>query len=67
MVAHDPLSIAFEIREQLASEKRRLAFIAAIYNDPDIIIIDEITNGLDKANKKWLVSKICALRNDNKT
>ena len=26
MVAHDPLSIAFEIREQLASEKRRLAF-----------------------------------------
>ncbi len=48
-------------------EKRRLAFIAAIYHDPDIIIIDEITNGLDKANKEWLVKKICDLRNDNRT
>jgi energy-coupling factor transport system ATP-binding protein len=48
-------------------EKRRLAFIAAIYHDPDIIIIDEITNGLDETNKKWLVSKICDLRNDDKT
>ena len=48
-------------------EKRRLAFIAAIYHDPDIIIIDEITNGLDKTNKEWLVKKICDLRNDNRT
>ncbi|MCK5409039.1 MAG: AAA family ATPase, partial [Candidatus Heimdallarchaeota archaeon] len=48
-------------------EKRRLAFIAAIYHDPDIIIIDEITNGLDKANKEWLVNKIRDLRNDNRT
>ncbi|MHA1201291.1 MAG: ATP-binding cassette domain-containing protein [Candidatus Heimdallarchaeaceae archaeon] len=48
-------------------EKRRLAFIAAIYHDPDIIILDEITNGLDKANKEWLVNKICDLRDDNKT
>ncbi|MCK4972347.1 MAG: ATP-binding cassette domain-containing protein, partial [Candidatus Heimdallarchaeota archaeon] len=48
-------------------EKRRLAFIAAIYHAPDIIIIDEITNGLDKENKEWLVNKICDLRNDNKT
>ncbi len=48
-------------------EKRRLAFIAAIYHDPDIIILDEITNGLDIANKEWLVNKICDLRNDNKT
>ncbi len=48
-------------------EKRRLAFIAAIYHDPDIIILDEITNGLDISNKEWLVNKICDLRNDNKT
>lgn len=48
-------------------EKRRLAFIAATYHDPDIIILDEITNGLDKANKEWLVNKICNLRDDNKT
>ena len=48
-------------------EKRRLAFIAAIYHDPNIIIIDEITNGLDKANKEWLVNKIRDLRNDNRT
>ncbi len=48
-------------------EKRRLAFIAATYHDPDIIIIDEITNGLDKANKEWLVNKICDLRNESKT
>ncbi|MHA1347798.1 MAG: ABC transporter ATP-binding protein, partial [Candidatus Heimdallarchaeaceae archaeon] len=48
-------------------EKRRLAFIAAIYHDPDIIILDEVTNGLDRKNKEWLVSKICYLREKNKT
>lgn len=48
-------------------EKRRLAFIAAIYHNPDVIIIDEITNGLDETNKAWLVSKICDLRSKNKT
>jgi len=48
-------------------EKRRLAFIAAIYHDPDIIILDEVTNGLDRKNKEWLVSKICYLRENNKT
>ncbi len=48
-------------------EKRRLAFIAAIYHEPDIIILDEITNGLDNENKEWLVNKICDLRKENKT
>jgi len=57
---HNPHSLSH-------GEKRRLAFIAAIYHDPDIIILDEITNGLDTANKEWLVNKICDLRNDNKT
>ncbi len=48
-------------------EKRRLAFVATIYHEPDIIILDEITNGLDNENKKWLVNKIYGLRTENKT
>jgi energy-coupling factor transport system ATP-binding protein len=48
-------------------EKRRLAFLSSIYHNPDILLIDEITNGLDYDNKKWLVKQFVELKNKGKT
>ena len=35
-------------------EKRRIAYLASVFHDPEIIMIDEITNGLDEENKEWI-------------
>ncbi|UJG39610.1 MAG: ATP-binding cassette domain-containing protein [Candidatus Heimdallarchaeum aukensis] len=35
-------------------EKGRLAFISSTFHNPKIILLDEITNGMDIENKKWL-------------
>ncbi|MEE9410344.1 MAG: ATP-binding cassette domain-containing protein [Candidatus Heimdallarchaeota archaeon] len=48
-------------------EKRRLAFLTAIYHDPPIIILDEITNGLGKQNKEWLINQLDELRRKGKS
>jgi len=48
-------------------EKRRLAFLTAIYHNPDIIIVDEITNGLGEQNKKWLIEQFYELKRKGKT
>ncbi|MBY9001633.1 MAG: ATP-binding cassette domain-containing protein [Candidatus Heimdallarchaeota archaeon] len=48
-------------------EKRKLAFLAASKHEPDIIIVDEITNGLDNSNKNWLAEKISKIRNQGRT
>ncbi len=47
-------------------EKRRLAFLTAIYHDPDIIIVDEITNGLGQQNKEWLIKQFKKLKENDK-
>ena len=43
-------------------EKRRLTFLASIFHNPDIIMLDEITNGLDSNNKNWIKNKILDLK-----
>jgi len=48
-------------------EKRRLAYLSSIYHNPDILVIDEITNGLDYTNKKWLVEQFIDLKKKGKT
>ncbi len=48
-------------------EKRKLAFLAAIEHDPSIIILDEITNGLDTHSKQWLYDEIKNLKEKGKT
>ncbi len=48
-------------------EKRRLAFLSSIHHNPDILLIDEITNGLDYDNKKWLAKQFVELKNKGKT
>ncbi|NPD87355.1 MAG: ATP-binding cassette domain-containing protein [Asgard group archaeon] len=47
-------------------EKRRLAFLASTFHDPEIIILDEITNGLDKSNKNWIRNKLFDLKQKGK-
>lgn len=47
--------------------KRRLVFVRALLNDPDLLILDEPTTGLDPAVRHMLWSKVKELRNQNKT
>ena len=47
-------------------EKRRLAFLASTFHDPEIIMLDEITNGLDNSNKSWIKEKILDLKQRKK-
>ncbi len=48
-------------------EKRRLVFLVSNHHQPDIILIDEITVGMDQQNKTWIKDKISELKEDNKT
>ena len=48
-------------------EKRRLAFLSSIFHNPDILLIDEITNGLDHDNKMWLVKQFVEMKKKGKT
>lgn len=57
---YNPHSLSF-------GEKRRLAFLAATQHHPEIVLIDEITVGMDKQNKSWLQKKLIELKNSNKT
>ncbi|MHA1953545.1 MAG: ABC transporter ATP-binding protein [Candidatus Heimdallarchaeaceae archaeon] len=47
-------------------EKRRLAFLASTFHDPEIIMLDEITNGLDSSNKSWIKDKLFDLKQREK-
>ncbi|UJG42260.1 MAG: energy-coupling factor ABC transporter ATP-binding protein [Candidatus Heimdallarchaeum endolithica] len=39
-------------------EKGRLAFIASTFHNPKVILLDEITNGMDFENKRWLQKQL---------
>ncbi|MHA1198864.1 MAG: ABC transporter ATP-binding protein [Candidatus Heimdallarchaeaceae archaeon] len=58
--AYNPHSLSF-------GEKRRLAFLASIKHHPEIVMIDEITVGMDNQNKSWLLKKLIELRKLEKT
>ena len=58
--SYHPHSLSF-------GEKRRLTFLSAIFHDPEIILVDEITNGLDKFSKEWTTSLLRYLQGLNKT
>lgn len=47
-------------------EKRRLAFLASTFHNPEIIMLDEITNGLDNSNKSWIKDKLLDLKQRGK-
>lgn len=57
---YNPHSLSF-------GEKRRLAFLSAIQHQPEIVLIDEITAGMDTQNKNWVHKQIVELSEMNKT
>ena len=48
-------------------EKRRLTFLSAIQHKPDILILDEVTSGLDDTNKSWIKNQIETLKGEGTT
>ena len=58
--AYNPHSLSY-------GEKKRLTFLSAIQHDPDIILIDEITVGMDEQNKKWALEQLLELKKRGKT
>ncbi len=42
--------------------KQRMAFIMGILTDPDFLILDEVTTGLDKSNKGIILEKLDEIR-----
>ena len=57
---YSPQSLSF-------GEKRRLAFLSAIQHKPDIILVDEITVGMDNENKQWFLEEVRMLKELGKT
>ncbi len=47
-------------------QKKRLAYIAATTHNPKIILLDEVTNGMDINNKIWLKQQIVKERDKGK-
>lgn len=62
----------YEAKDQMVGEfskgmKIRLNFVRALLNDPDVIFLDEPTNGLDPKNAKVIKDIIHELKNQGKT
>ena len=55
------------IRALSGGMKRRLAFVRALLANPDFLILDEPTTGLDPAVRHLLWERVADLRNQNKT
>ncbi|MEM9446118.1 MAG: ABC transporter ATP-binding protein [Verrucomicrobiota bacterium] len=47
--------------------KRRLTFVRALLSDPELLVLDEPTTGLDPSVRHLLWEKVINLRNDGKT
>lgn len=48
-------------------ECQRICIARAIYKDPQIFILDEITSALDSASEKYVLETLCSLREKGKT
>lgn len=55
------------IRQLSGGMKRRLVFVRALLGNPDLLILDEPTTGLDPAVRQLLWEKILALKDENKS
>jgi len=66
MIVHDPLSIAFEIREQLSSEKRKLAFFTGAGTSMAVGFpgIQQLTDMVSDRLKEPYKEKFNTIRNE---
>jgi lipooligosaccharide transport system ATP-binding protein len=55
------------IRSLSGGMKRRLAFVRALLNEPELLILDEPTTGLDPAVRHLLWETVTQLKNSGKT
>jgi lipooligosaccharide transport system ATP-binding protein len=55
------------IKELSGGMKRRLTFVRALLSDPEMLILDEPTTGLDPSVRHLLWEKVTALRDAGKT
>jgi len=47
-------------------QKRRLAYLSVIMHQPEILLLDEITNGMDQDNKNWLAVQLQTEKSKNR-
>jgi len=55
------------IREHSAGNKNKLGILAAIFTDPEMLILDEPFSNLDPSSQAWLKSKLKKLNEDGVT
>lgn len=48
-------------------EKKKVAIASVLVMNPEVLILDEPTNGLDPRTQRWLVELLVALNNSGKT
>ena len=48
-------------------QKQRLGIARALYNDPEILILDESTSALDKENEQKIMNDLVKLKNKDIT
>ncbi len=56
-----------KIGEMSKGMQRKVAIARALINDPEILILDEMTSGLDPTTSKYLVDFVASLKEQGKT
>ena len=56
-----------QLKEYSKGMTRRIGLAQALINEPDLILLDEPTTGLDPIGTRWMKDKILKLRDEGKT
>jgi ATP-binding cassette subfamily B protein len=71
MVRELPMGIFTRIGERggmlSGGQRQRIALARALYREPDILILDEVTSSLDEASQRSLLARIRRFRDEGGT